>query len=125
MATLSTLPGSSSGGQRETLSRLRRQHLSAPTARPGDGGRRPEGGPHRPAHAAELDPPQAVEGALDRAAAAKAEALLRAELAGMRLMALQRRAVAEGVQMVDADEVDESGDPTKASLVALVLRHAA
>ncbi len=42
----------------------------------------------------------------------------------MRLMALQRRAVAEGV---DADEVDdamESGDP-KASLVALVLGHAA
>merc|ERR1711969_65785 len=69
---------------------------------------------------------RAVEGALERAAAAKAEALqaLRAELSGMRLMALQRRAVAEGV---DADEVDdamESGDP-KASLVALVLRHAA
>eukprot|EP01045_Picozoa_sp_COSAG04_P007826 COSAG04_NODE_418_length_14698_cov_5.217412_4_plen_282_part_00 len=69
---------------------------------------------------------RAVEGALERAAAAKAEALqaLRAELSGMRLMALQRRAVAEGV---DADEVDdamESADP-KASLVALVLRHAA
>ena len=63
--------------------------------------------------------PQAVEGALHRAA--KAEALLRAELVGMRLVALQRRAVRAVAEGVDADEVDESGDPTKASLVALVL----